>query len=419
VIDAPLSRVPLVEQDTGADPKGAHTLGKGTIAILTGGGDVPGLNPAIRAITIRALRDGYQVVGIRRGWGGLVDYVRDAKTDNTENVQPLTEASVNRAGRTGGTFLHTSRVRPSHLPRARVPAHLTGYDEPTNDITKDVLKTLEHIGVDILIPIGGDDTLSYGKRLHDEGVHVVAIPKTMDNDVYGTDYCIGFSTCVTRTIELTHRLRTSAGSHERFLVIEVFGRYAGFTALLPTMAGAADRCVIPEHPVDVERLAELLTLDRNKNPSRYAVVLVSEGARLASHDDMSFESEETDMYGHRKLGGIGDQIGAALKEASLKHNQGRRIDVVNQRLGYLVRSGDPDALDSIVPMAFGNLALDLIRKKEYGRLVSIHRGFYDSVPLTRVTSDKKVVNVGKYYNTDRLRPIYEFDGAPLFIMTSD
>jgi 6-phosphofructokinase 1 len=394
-------------------------LGKGTIAILTGGGDVPGLNPAIRAITIRALRDGYQVVGIRRGWGGLVDYVPDAKADNSENVQLLSEAIVNRAGRTGGTFLHTSRVRPSHLPRARVPAHLTGYDEPTNDITKDVLKTLEHIGVDILIPIGGDDTLSYGKRLHDEGVHVVAIPKTMDNDVYGTDYCIGFSTCVTRTIELTHRLRTSAGSHERFLVIEVFGRYAGFTALLPTMAGAADRCVIPEHPVDVERLAELLTLDRNKNPSRYAVVLVSEGARLASHDDMSFESEETDMYGHRKLGGIGDQIGAALKEASLKHNQGRRIDVVNQRLGYLVRSGDPDALDSIVPMAFGNLALDLIRKKEYGRLVSIHRGFYDSVPLTRVTSDKKVVNVGKYYNTDRLRPIYEFDGAPLFIMTSD
>ncbi|HYS21648.1 MAG TPA: ATP-dependent 6-phosphofructokinase [Gemmatimonadales bacterium] len=394
-------------------------MAKGTIAILTGGGDVPGLNPAIRAITIRALRDGYQVVGCRRGWAGLVDYVRDDKTDNSENVMLLTEAIVNRAGRTGGTFLHTSRVRPSHLPRARVPPHLTGYDEPINDITKDLLKNLEHIGVDILIPIGGDDTLSYGKRLHDEGVHVVAIPKTMDNDVYGTDYCIGFSTCVTRTIELTHRLRTSAGSHERFLVIEVFGRYAGFTALLPTMAGAADRCLIPEHPVDVDRLAELLTQDRNKNPSRYAVVLVSEGARLSSQDGMSFEGEEADMYGHRKLGGIGDRIGTALKESSPKYNQGRRIDVVNQRLGYLVRSGDPDALDSIVPMAFGNLALDLIRRKEYGRLVSIHRGFYDSVPLGSVTSEKKVVDVGKYYNTDRLRPIYQFDGAPLFIMTSD
>src|SRR5216110_3500833 len=216
------------------------TMGKGTIAILTGGGDVPGLNPAIRAITIRALRDDYGVIGIRHGWGGLVDYVPDAKADNGDNVVELSEAIVNRAGRTGGTFLHTSRVRPSHLPRERVPAHL---------------------GVDILIPIGGDDTLSYGKRLHDEGVNVVAIPKTMDNDVYGTDYCIGFSTCVTRTIELTHRLRTSAGSHERFLVIEVFGRYAGFTALLPAMAGAADRCVIPEYPADVERLTELMVYD--------------------------------------------------------------------------------------------------------------------------------------------------------------
>ncbi|HEX8725265.1 MAG TPA: ATP-dependent 6-phosphofructokinase [Gemmatimonadaceae bacterium] len=390
-----------------------------TIAILTGGGDVPGLNPAIRAITIRALRDGYRVVGIRHGWAGLVDYVPDAHADNTEHVQVLTEAVVNRAGRTGGTFLHTSRARPSHLPRERVPAHLAGYDAPINDVTKDVLRHLEHVGVDALIPIGGDDTLSYAKRLHDEGVNVVAIPKTMDNDVHGTDYCIGFSTCVTRTIELTHRLRTSAGSHERFLVIEVFGRYAGFTALLPTMAGAADRCVIPEHPVDIERLAELLTADRNRNPSRYAVVLVSEGARLATQHEMTFEGEEADMFGHRKLGGIGEQVGAALKAASARYNSGRRIEVVNQRLGYLVRSGEPDALDSIVPMAFGNLAIDLVMKKQYGRLVSIHRGFYDSVPMATVTSAKKVVDVSKYYATERLRPIYDFDGAPLFIMTSD
>jgi 6-phosphofructokinase 1 len=392
---------------------------KGTIAILTGGGDVPGLNPAIRAITIRALREGYRVVGIRRGWAGLVDYVPDKDADNGDNVQVLSEAIVNRAGRTGGTFLHTSRTRPSHMPRERVPTHLSGYDQKVNDITKDVLKNLEHLGVDTLIPIGGDDTLSYGKRLHDEGVNVVAIPKTMDNDVYGTDYCIGFSTCVTRTIEATHSLRTSAGSHERFLVIEVFGRYAGFTALLPTMAGAADRCVIPEHAVDVEHLAELLTYDRNRNPSRYAVVLVSEGASLTTQQGMSFEGHDVDMFGHRKLGGIGDKVASALKEYSPKYNNGRRIDVVNQRLGYLVRSGDPDALDSIVPMAFGNLALDLILKGRYGRLVSIHKGFYDSVPITSVTSEKKVVDVPKYYNTDRLRPIYEFDGAPLFIMTAD
>jgi ATP-dependent phosphofructokinase / diphosphate-dependent phosphofructokinase len=392
---------------------------KGTLAILTGGGDVPGLNPAIRAITIRALREGYRVIGIRRGWAGLIDYVPDRAADNSANIQELDEADVNRAGRTGGTFLHTSRTRPSHLPRERVPAHMSGYTNKINDVTKDVLRNLAHLGVDVLIPIGGDDTLSYGKRLHDEGVHVVAIPKTMDNDVYGTDYCIGFSTCVTRTIELTHRLRTSAGSHERFLVIEVFGRYAGFTALLPTMAGAADRCVIPETPADLEQLTELMVYDRNRHPSRYAVVLVSEGATIATHDGMSFESEETDMFGHRKLGGIGDRIAAALKEYSPKYNNGRRIDVVNQRLGYLVRSGDPDALDSIVPMAFGNLALDLILKKQYGRLVSIHKGFYDSVPITNVTSEKKVVDVKKYYNTERLRPIYDFDGAPLFIMTSD
>ena len=390
-----------------------------TIAILTGGGDVPGLNPAIRAITIRALRDGYRVLGIRRGWAGLVDYIPDDKADNSDHVQVLTEAIVNRAGRTGGTFLHTARARPSHVPLERVPAHLSGYTQPVNDLTKDVLKNLAHLGVDVLIPIGGDDTLSYGKRLHDEGVNVVAIPKTMDNDVVGTDYCIGFSTCVTRTIELTNRLRTSAGSHERFLVIEVFGRYAGFTALLPTMAGAADRCVIPEVPVDIEQLAELLTYDRNRNPSRYSVVLVSEGARLKGNDSMVFESGEADMFGHRKLGGIGDQVAAGIKAASAKYNNGRKIEVVNQRLGYLVRSGDPDGLDSIVPMAFGNMAFDLIEKKEFGKLVSIHNGFYDSVPMETVTSDKKVVKVERYYNTERLRPMYDFHGSPLFIMGGD
>jgi 6-phosphofructokinase 1 len=392
---------------------------KRTIAILTGGGDVPGLNPAIRAITIRALREGYRVMGVRRGWAGLVDYNRESGADNSANVQELSEAIVNRAGRTGGTFLHTSRTRPSHLPRERIPSHLSGYDQIINDVTKEVLTNLEHIGVDTLIPIGGDDTLSYGKRLHDEGVNVVGIPKTMDNDVYGTDYCIGFSTCVTRTIELTHRLRTSAGSHERFLVIEVFGRYAGFTALLPTMAGAADRCLIPEYAADVESLTELMVFDHNRHPSKYSVVLVSEGAHLKSHEGMSFESEEADMFGHRKLGGIGDKVADALKEFSPRYNNGRRIDVVSQRLGYLVRSGDPDALDSIVPMAFGNLALDLILKKEFGRLVSVHKGFYDSVPIASVTSEKKTVDISKYYSTDRLRPIYEFDGAPLFIMTSD
>jgi len=394
---------------------------KGTIGILTGGGDVPGLNPAIRAITVRALREGYRVIGMRRGWAGLVDMVPEKDADNSECYQDLTEPIVNRAARTGGTFLHTSRTRPSHLPKGAVPPHLRDkYQDDVNDITPEVVKNLEWLGVDCLIPIGGDDTLSYAVRLSDEGMKVVAIPKTMDNDVPGTDYCIGFSTCVTRTIELTHRLRTSAGSHERFLIIEVFGRYAGFTALLPTMAGAADRCLIPEHPFAMEQLTELLSHDRMRNPSRYAVALVSEGARMLHEEDMSFEGAERDQYGHRKLGGIGDKVAAVLKELSPQNNNGKQVNVVNQRLGYLVRSGDPDALDSIVPMAFGNLALDLVLAKRYSRLVNIENGRYGSVPLDMVTSMKKLVKVRRYYNTERLRPIYEtFNGAPLFIMTSE
>jgi 6-phosphofructokinase 1 len=394
---------------------------KSTIGILTGGGDVPGLNPAIRAVTIRALREGNRVIGIRRGWGGLVDIVPDKDADNTEHVRTLTEDIVNKAGRTGGTFLHSSRTRPSHLPKALVPPHLQDrYQDDFNDITDAVLANLDFLGIDCLIPIGGDDTLSYGAHLHQRGVPVVAIPKTMDNDVPGTDYCIGFSTCVTRTLELTHQLRTSAGSHERFLVIEVFGRYAGYTALLPTMAGAANRCVIPEHAFDMERLTELMVHDRNQNPSNYSVVLVSEGAQIAGDDSMSFESQEADMFGHRKLGGIGDRVANGLKQLSPKYNNGRRVNVVSQRLGYLVRCGNPDALDSIAPMAFGNLALDLITSGTSGRLVSVHNGRYGSVPMESIIGTKKVVDVEKYYDTERMRPKYKaFGDLPLFIMTSD
>ncbi len=394
---------------------------KHTIAVLTGGGDVPGLNPAIRAATVRALREGYRVLGIRHGWAGLVDMQRDANADNSANIIELTEEVVNKVGRTGGTFLHSSRTRPSHVPRSHVPDHLKGsYQDEVNDLTPEVLENLAWLGVDSLIPIGGDDTLSYGVRLHQEGIKVVAIPKTMDNDVPGTDYCIGFSTCVTRTIEMTHALRTTAGSHERFLVIEVFGRYAGFTALLPTMAGAANRCVIPEHVFDVERLCELMTADRLTNPSKYSVVLVSEGARFKGMEGMAFEGHEADMFGHKKLGGIGDMVSKALRDLSPKFNKGKRIDVINQRLGYLVRCGDPDAVDSIVPMAFGNLALDLLLDGVSGRLVNLRNGRYDNVPIDVVVSRKKVLDVHKFYNSERLRPEFaRFEAKPLFIMTSD
>jgi 6-phosphofructokinase 1 len=302
-----------------------------------------------------------------------------------------------------------------------VPPHLRDkYTEEINDLTEDVLKNLEFLGIDFLIPIGGDDTLSYAKHLHEQGVKVVAVPKTMDNDVPGTDYCIGFSTCVTRTIELTHQLRTTAGSHERYLVIEVFGRYAGYTALLPTMAGAADRCVIPEYPFEIHRLAELLTNDRKLHPSSYAVVLISEGATQAGDDNMSFTNHEMDQYGHKKLGGIGDRVAQQLKEISPEYNQGRRVNVLSQRLGYLVRCGAPDAVDSIVPMAFGNLATDLVLSGTSGRLVSLRNGVYDSVPIDVVTGRKKLIDIHKFYKHERLRPRYNtFLRQPLFIMTSD
>ena len=394
---------------------------KGVIAILTGGGDVPGLNPAIRAITIRALREGYEVIGIKRGWAGMIEVIRDKKVDNSNCYEVLTEERVNKAFRTGGTFLHTSRTNPSKVLKLSVPDHLQEhYTKDINDLTPDVLKNLHFIGIDYLIPIGGDDTLSYGVRLYKEGVKVIAIPKTMDNDVPGTDYCIGFSTCVTRTISLTDILRTSAGSHERILVMEVFGRYAGFTAMLPTMAGVANRCVIPEHKFNIDRLTELLIEDRMKNPSRYSTVLVSEGAMFEGMGEMSFQGTEKDAFGHAKLGGIGDIVSKQIRDLTAKYNKGKTVNIISQNLGYLVRGGEPDAIDSIVPMAFGNLALDLIQKGVHGRLVVLKNGRYDTVPIDVVTSQKKVVNIQRFYNTDRLRPYFKsFEMLPLFIMTSD
>lgn len=393
---------------------------KGNIAILTGGGDVPGLNPAIRAVTIRANREGYKVIGLRRGWAGISELIRDNKADNSNCYQTLTDDIVNKQGRTGGTFLHTSRTRPSHMSKESVPDHLKStYNAEMNDITPEIIKNLEWLGVDYLIPIGGDDTLSYGVHLYKQGVKVVAIPKTMDNDVPGTDYCIGFSTCVTRTIQMTNSLRTSAGSHERLLVLEVFGRYAGFTAMLPTMAGSANRCVIPEYKFDIELLAQLLVEDRNHNPSKYSIVLVSEGAMFKG-GEMIFAESEKDAYGHAKLGGIGDVVSQKLKDLSKKYNNGKTINVINQKLGYLVRGGDPDALDSIVPMAYGNLALDLILKGLHGRIVVLKNGRYDNVPIDVVTSSKKVVNVSEHYNIERLRPYYHsFEMKPFLLMASD
>lgn len=392
---------------------------KGIIGILTGGGDVPGLNPAIRGVTLRAHAQGYQVIGFKRGWAGLVEIKRDKKADNSQCYEFLTKERVERVGRSGGTFLHSSRTKPSRVLKEEVPEHLRDkYTQPRNDMTQEVIQNLDWLGVDYLIPIGGDDTLSYGVYLHQQGVKVIAIPKTMDNDVPGTDYCIGFSTCVSRTIELANDLRTSAGSHERFLVMEVFGRYAGFTAMLPTMAGVAHRCLIPEHKFNMEQLTELMVADRNDNPSRYSTVIVSEGA-APEGKGMIFENDKKDAYGHAKLGGIGDFVANQITELSPKYNKGVTIKTVNQKLAYLVRCGNPDAIDSIVPMAYGTIALNLITQGIHGRLVALRNGCYDDVPLETVTSTKSSVDVGQYYDVERLRPKYSnFTHQPMFIVTN-
>jgi ATP-dependent phosphofructokinase / diphosphate-dependent phosphofructokinase len=394
---------------------------KGTIGILTGGGDVPGLNPAIRAITIKALHEGYRVIGLRRGWSGLVDLIRDKDADNTDNYIELTHEIVNKAGRTGGTFLHTSRTNPGRVPKEEVPGQYADkYNKQVNDLTEDVIKSINYLGIDYLIPIGGDDSLRYSMVLYSKGIKIIGIPKTMDNDVPGTDYCIGFSTCITRTINIINSIRTSAGSHERLMLLEVFGRYAGFTAMLPTLAGAANRCAIPEYKFDVEQLTELLLHDREKNPSKYAVSLISQGATFNNIDKVIPENTEKDDFGNPKLSGIGEIVSKKIEELSPKYNNGKKVNVINQSLGYMVRSGDPDTVDSIVPMAYGNIALDLILKRVHGRLVVLKNGRYDNVPLDLVTGERKTVDVHRFYDTERLRPQYKsFEFSPLFIMTGE
>jgi len=395
----------------------AQNARRGRIAVLTGGGDVPGLNVAIRAVTLRAQREGYEVLGLRRGWAGLIEIVREKGADNSAAVMPLDEDLVNRYWHTGGTFLHSSRTRPSAVPAKDVPAHLKGaYSEEKNDLTPEVLENLRFLGVDALVPIGGDATLSYAVELGRHGFPVVAIPKTMDNDVPGTDYCIGFGTCVSRTIALAAQVRTAAASHERIVVLEVFGRYAGYTALVPTLAGAAQRCAIPEHPMDIERLTELIVADRNAHPDKLATVIVSEGASLAG-GEMVFEGAEKDMFGHAKLGGIGAQVSGLIKERSAKYNGGRRIDMISMNLSYLVRSGDPDVLDAVVPLAYGNLAVERVLAGAFGTMVAVRDGRYGSVPIETVVASKKVIDVRRYYDTERYRPKYDaFELQPMLLV---
>jgi 6-phosphofructokinase 1 len=382
------------------------------IAVLTGGGDVPGLNPAIKAIVNRAIDNGYEVLGIRRGWAGLLEYNLDEKDPEqiSKWVLPLDRERVRRIDRTGGTFLHTSRTNPSNVKPENIPQFLReeGKEyEGRQDFTPYVLKVIEHLGIKCLIPIGGDDTLSYGERLHHESVRVIAIPKTMDNDVYGTDYCIGFSTAVTRSVEFIHNLRTSTGSHERIAVVELFGRNSGETSLIAAYLAGVDRSLISEVPFDIHKLAELVIEDKRTNPSNYAMVTVSEGARFK--DGQIIESGEADAYGHRKLGGIGKDVGDALQKLT-----GERI--INQRLGYLMRSGAPDSLDLMVAANYAQMAMGLVERGESGRLVCLQRGVYSDIPISTLSQGVKRVNVGELYDTNEYRPkIRHVFGMPMFL----
>ena len=380
-----------------------------TVAILTGGGDVPGLNPCIKALVYRSIEEGLRILGIRRGWAGLFEFNRDDPESLKNNIMELEKRTVRTIDRSGGTYLHTSRTNPGKVKYENVPEFLKDQakEGELNDFTEHVLSNLKHLGIDVLIPIGGDDTLSYGERLHEEGFPVVAIPKTMDNDVHGTDYCIGFSTAVTRSVNFIHSLRTSTGSHERIAVIELFGRYCGETSLISAYLASADRAIISEVPFDPERLARLIMEDKESNPSNYAMLTISEGARMISGDMV--QSGEADAYGHRKLGGIGMMTGEVLKKLTGQN-------IIFQQLSYLMRSGAPDSLDLMVAVNYANMAIDLVLKKVSGRMVALSRGLYSDVPMSTITSGQKRVDVRELYDTEQYRPkVRHVMGKPMFL----
>ena len=379
------------------------------IGILTGGGDVPGLNPCIKAVVNRVAHDGHEVIGLRRGWGALLHHVPDDAASAAEWFQQLTPAVVRTIDRTGGTFLHTSRTNPSRVRPREVPAHLAARADGDGpfDFTDYALRVVESLGIDVLIPIGGDDTLSYALRMHDEGVPVIAIPKTMDNDVHGTDYCIGFSTAVTRGVQFIHNLRTSTGSHERIAVVELFGRYSGETSLVTAYLAGVDRAVISEVPFDIDRLGELLVRDKRANPSNYAMVTLSEGATLAG-GEMVLSGEE-DAYGHRKLGGIGELTAALLRERTGE-------EMIVQEVGYLMRSGAPDSLDLMVATNYAVMAADLALEGASGRMVALRTGTYTAVPISATREGVKRVDVDELYDAQSYRPkVRHVAGKPMFL----
>jgi 6-phosphofructokinase 1 len=382
------------------------------IGILTGGGDVPGLNPCIKAAVYRATEEGHEMLGIRRGWGGLLYFNPDDAQSWHEHVISLNKHNTRTIDRTGGTYLHTSRTNPGKVKHKEIPEFLkkdfanAEKDKPL-DCTKHVLSVLQHLKLDALIAIGGDDTLSYAVRLHKEGFPVVCIPKTMDNDVHGTDYCIGFSTAVTRSVEFIHALRTPTGSHERIAVVELFGRYSGETSLISAYLAGVDRAIISEVDFDIDKLVKFLVEDRNQNPSRYSIMTISEGAKPIGGEMMM--SGEADAYGHKKLGGVGDWVSKEIEKRS-------DVRTMYQQLAYLMRSGAPDALDLMVSSTYGYLATDLLLKKQSGRMVALRDGKYTTVSANIITEGKKRVDVDELYDIDNYRPkVAHLLGKPMFL----
>ncbi len=381
------------------------------LGILTGGGDVPGLNPAIKAVVNEAHVRGWRVTGFRRGWAGLVNSDPKDLPGTADVRTTLTPENVSSIDRTGGTILHTSRTNPSRMPPDDLPVFLRGRNvfaqAETIDLTDHVLAVLEACEIDTLIAIGGDDTLSYAARLHREGAKTMCIPKTMDNDVFGTDYCIGFSTCVSRSVELINRLRTTVGSHERFLVVELFGRNCGMTAWMSGYLADVDRSLIAEVPVDLEKLARLLSADRSASASNYAIAVVSEGAHVTGEDIL--ESGPADAYGHRKLGGIGNRIGDGLKRIT-------GVNVMVQNLGYLVRAGAPDAIDIMVPKNYGAMAIGLIEEGRTGLMVAVQDGCYTTEPADISTKGERRVDLDAMYDIETYRPkVAQLAGAPMYL----
>jgi ATP-dependent phosphofructokinase / diphosphate-dependent phosphofructokinase len=387
---------------------------KKTIGLLTGGGDVPGLNPAMKAVVYSALENDYRVIGIRRGWAGLLNYNLNEPSTYHYYADELTREHVRTIDRTGGTFLHTSRTNPQKVKPKAIPDFLRNSSygkvidaEGTMDYTDHILRVIEELGIDVMVTIGGDDTLSYAVRLHKEGIPVVAIPKTMDNDVFGTDYCIGFSTAVTRSVDFITNMRTSVGSHERIGIVELFGRNSGETSLISAYLSYVDRAIITEVPFNIETLANFLVEDKRNNPSHYAIMTISEGAIMEGGEII--ESGEADAYGHRKLGGVGEIVSHEIKRRT-------GYDIMYQQLAYLMRSGAPDSLDRMVAMSFGQLAIQLIRRRETGKMVALHGGKYTTVPVDMVLAGKKTVDVPSFYDIENYRPkIRDFMGVPMFL----